>query len=344
MIPFSEKDRKETPSVSNDQMEQIYKELQTPYKWGAVVKMEHHLTDCPTIFRKEGLWYMMYTAIDPGAENMGYDTYLAVSSDLLHWEEKGKILTRSKEGWDGCQVDAGLALLDTAWEGEHALHSYGGKYWATYLGGALPGYETPPLHIGLACSDDPTQAIEWERKAQPILRMDDKDSRWFETFTLYKSYVFRDEEETLGYPFVMFYNCKGAADMPERIGLAVSKDMENWERYGANPVIDNGDIRGNFISGDPQIIKMGDVWVMNYFIAMSEDGKCTAFDTFAVSRDLVNWRKWEGRPLVEPKEEWENTFAHKPFVLKHNGVVYHYYCACNDKEERFIAVATSKEM
>ena len=257
MIPILEKNIKDTPFVSNEEMERVYRELQTPYKWGAVIKKEQQLTDCPTIFQKDGIWYMMYTAINPSAENMGYDTYLAKSFDLLHWEESGRILTRSKAGWDGCQVDAGLALMDTAWEGDHALHSYQGKYWATYIGGALPGYETPPLHIGLACTDAPTQAKEWKVKAEPILRMDDDDSRWFEAFTLYKSYVFRDDEETLGYPFVMFYNCKGAADMPERIGIAVSEDMERWERYGENPVIDNGDTKGNFISGDPQIIKMG---------------------------------------------------------------------------------------
>ena len=30
--------------------------------------------------------------------------------------------------------------------------------------------------------------------------------------------------------------------------------------------------------------------------------------------------------------------------MKHNGVVYHFYCAVNDAEQRGIAIATSKPM
>jgi predicted GH43/DUF377 family glycosyl hydrolase len=71
--------------------------------------------------------------------------------------------------------------------------------------------------------------------------------------------------------------------------------------------------------------------------------KPRAFDTFAVSRDLVHWTKWDGPHLVEPSEPWDATFAHKPWLLKHEGVVYHYYCAVGDKG-RCIALATSKEV
>ena len=34
-------------------------------------------------------------------------------------------------------------------------------------------------------------------------------------------------------------------------------------------------------------------------------------------------------------------FAHKSYVVKHNGVVYHFYCAVNNAGQRGIAVATS---
>jgi len=37
-------------------------------------------------------------------------------------------------------------------------------------------------------------------------------------------------------------------------------------------------------------------------------------------------------------------FAHKSFVVKHNGVVYHFYCAVNKAEQRGIAIATSKDL
>src|SRR5207253_9836581 len=103
------------------------------------------------------------------------------------------------------------------------------------------------------------------------------------------------------------------------------------------PVIDNGP---EGISGDPQIVQIDDVRVMFYF---GHRWKPKAFDTFACSHELLNWTKWDGPHLVEPSQTWDETFAHKPWVLKHDGVVYHFYCAVG-KEGRAIAVATSKDM
>jgi predicted GH43/DUF377 family glycosyl hydrolase len=118
--------------------------------------------------------------------------------------------------------------------------------------------------------------------------------------------------------------------------MAVSRDMVRWSRYGEGPVVDNG--KG--ISGDPQIVRMGDVWVMFYFGA---GWKANAFDTFAVSYDLVHWTKWKGPDLVAPSLPWDETYAHKPWVLSHDGVVYHFYCAVGT-EGRLIALATSQDL
>jgi hypothetical protein len=37
-------------------------------------------------------------------------------------------------------------------------------------------------------------------------------------------------------------------------------------------------------------------------------------------------------------------YAHKSFVLKYKGVVYHFYDAVDKKQQRGIAVATSKDL
>ena len=68
-----------------------------------------------------------------------------------------------------------------------------------------------------------------------------------------------------------------------------------------------------------------------------------AFDTFACSYDLVHWTKWDGLDLISPSEPWDHRYAHKPWVLKHNGIVYHSYCAVGD-QGRVIALATSKPL
>ena len=128
---------------------------------------------------------------------------------------------------------------------------------------------------------------------------------------------------------------------PMHWGHVSSTDMLNWKRYGKDAVIDNG--KG--LSGDPQIVKIGDVWVMFYFGAgwANQGSRAAAFDTFACSYDLKNWTKWTGKNLVEPSESFDKTYAHKPWILKHNGIVYHFYCAVGDRG-RNIALATSKDL
>ncbi|MCX6877601.1 MAG: glycosylase [Verrucomicrobia bacterium] len=327
------KARQDGKAVPENVMKEIHEKLKTPYKYGVVIKGEGgKLADCPNVFRHNGKWYMMYVS-NPG---QGYETYLAVSDDLLKWTPLGKNLTFTKSGWDAWQADTSIALYDPAWGGSYELQQYDGKYWLSYIGGALQGYEPDPLAIGMAWSNEPAAAKEWTRIAEnPVLTRDQPDIRPFENTTLYKSTIIWDKQETLGYPFVMYYNGK-RADGSERIGMAVSKNMTRWSRYGTEPVIDNGS--GN--SGDPQITRIGEVWVMIYYGAF---WKPKAFDTFACSYDMVTWTKWTGPHLVEPSVPFDNEFAHKPWVVFHNGVVYHFYCASGD-QGRVIAVATSKEL
>jgi hypothetical protein len=195
--------------------------------------------------------------------------------------------------------------------------------------------------IGLAHTDDPSVVKDWIRLPEnPVLSPAQPDTRDFEHTTLYKSAIIRDEARTLGAPFVMFYNGKAPPYGQESIGLAISDDLRVWRRLGHGPVINNVGPAPWAISGDPQLAKIGDVWVMFYFGAFWKPG---AFDTFAASYDLVHWTKWDGPHLVEPSEPYDKQFAHKPWVLKHEGVVYHFYCAVGD-QGRVIALATSKDL
>jgi predicted GH43/DUF377 family glycosyl hydrolase len=278
---------------------------------------------------------MVYVA---NANKVGYQTHLAVSDDLLRWEPLGKILSFRDDGWDHWHAVGGIALADYDWNGSHAIQKFDDRYWITYIGGALQGYEPDPLSIGIAWTQNPTAAQEWTRLPNnPVLGPGDADVRPFEKKTLYKSNIIWDRAKTLGSPFVMFYNGKPEGPGTERIGMAVSGNMTHWKRFGSAPVIDNGP-RG--ISGDPQIVRIDNLWVMFYF---GHVWKPKAFDTFACSHDLVNWTRWEGPHLVEPTEPWDATFAHKPWVVNWKGVVYHFYCAVGDKG-RAIALATSADL
>ena len=311
--------------------------MKTPFKYGVVLRGgPRELLDCPSVFRFGDRWFMLYVAI---RDDVGYETFLAESEDLRHWTPRGRVLSFPRAGWGAWQVDGGIALVDPAWGGSARAEMFEGKYWMSYIGGAKQGYEPDPLALGLAWTETPNEPREWTRfAANPVLTPAQSDARPFESATLYKRTILRDQARTLGHPFVMFYNGKASRARHEAIGLAVSDDLVTWRRFGAEPVVDNAPGQPA-ISGDPQVVRLGDLWVMFYF---GHRWKPKAFDTFAVSRDLVHWTKWEGAHLVEPSEPWDETFAHKPWLLKHEGVVYHFYCAVG-REGRVIALATSRD-
>ena len=325
-------------NVTDAELQRIYDEVKTPFKYGVILHPgPGEYFDCPSIFRYHERWYMLYVAIK---DKVGYETWLAVSDNLLHWEALGRTLPFARTGWDAWQGDGGAALVDCIWGGSAALQQFDGRYWMSYIGGAKQGYEPDPLAIGMAWTTTPDRAAPWTRLPQnPVLSTTQPDVRPFESVTLYKSTIIRDPDETLGFPFVMFYNGKTQQGHHEAIGMAVSRDLTTWVRYGAEPVVDNAP-GWPASSGDPQIVRLGNLWVMFYF---GFRWAPRAFDTFAVSRDLVHWTKWSGPPLVEPSETWDETFAHKPWLLKHDGVVYHFYCAVAG-DQRTIALATSKNL
>ena len=339
--------------ISQEEMQHIYQEVRTPYKYSMVVAPtdNYHKIDCPTVFHVGDKWLMTYVVYNGknGTDGRGYETWLAESDDLLHWTTKGRILSYKDDGWDMNQRGGFPALVDWTWDGSYELGVFKNKYWMTYIGGHGTGYEAvrEPLNIGMAWTNgDITQAHEWQSADAPLLSINDKDVQWWEKLVQYKSTIYDDPAKTLGKRFVMFYNAGGINPAnqlkAERIGIALSNDLKKWKRYDGNPVFANE--VGGIITGDAQIAKMGDCYVMFYFKAYDPSRKYNAFNTFAVSRDLIHWQTWDGEDLIIPSKPYDEMFAHKSYVLKHDGVVYHFYCAVNNDQQRGIAVATSVPM
>jgi len=331
-------------------MQNIYDEVKTPYKYGLVIapKNDSFKIDCPSVFRKGKNWYMTYIQFT----GRGYETWLAKSKNLLEWKTLGRVLsfsdTTDKDNmdWDANQKAGYISLQDTKWGGSYELEKFNNKYWMSYIGGKETGYEAGKLSIGIAhTTGDITEAHEWIRVGDAVLSASDIDVRWWENKKLFKSTVIWDKNKTLGHPFVMYYNANGdtSNNTPkwrwfERIGMAVSDDMINWQRYQTDPVVHHK----IGITGDGVIQKIGDVWVMFYFGAFWE-GRKDAFNRFACSYDLVHWTDWNGDDLIKSSEAFDDKYAHKSFVVKWKGVVYHFYCAVDTKDHRGIAVATSSD-
>ena len=354
--------------ITQKEMSSIYQEVRTPYKYGMVVAPtdNYHKIDCPTVFRKGDSWFMTYVVYNgkEGLDGRGYETWLAKSDDLLHWQTLGRILSYKDDGWDMNQRGGFPALIDWTWDGSYAIGQYKKNYWMTYIGGHGTGYEAvrEPLNIGLAWTDgDITKPHEWQSGNSPLVSITDKDAQWWEKLTEYKSTIYElksDKQKGKGrkrgglpkgiskYRFIMFYNAGGVNPAnnlkAERIGIALSNDLRKWKRYDGNPVYFHE--APGIITGDAQIVKMGDLYVMFYFSAYNPTRKYAAYNTFAVSRDLLNWQDWTGQDLITPSKSYDELFAHKSYVVKHDGVVYHFYCAVNNDQQRGIAVATSVPM
>ena len=262
--------------ISQQDMQRIYQEVRTPYKYGMVVAPadNYHKTDCPTVFQENGKWYMTYVVYNgkDGIDGRGYETWLAESEDLLSWKTLGRLLSYKDDGWDMNQRGGFPALIDWTWNGNYQMSTFKGRHWMTYIGGHGTGYEAvkEPLNIGVAWTQSNiTQAHEWQSADKPLLSINDKKAQWWEKLVQYKSTIYYDPQKTLGKRFVMFYNAGGVNPdnnlKAERIGIALSNDLKKWKRFDGNPIFANE--VGGIITGDAQIAKMGDLYVMFYFMA-----------------------------------------------------------------------------
>ena len=250
-------------SVSQAAMQKIYDEVKTPYKYGLVVVPadNNHKMDCPTVFRKDGKWYMSYLVYDGKAhrDGRGYETWLAESDDLLVWNTLGRILPFPEEGsgrWDENELAGYISLIDYQWGGTYEPQQFDGKYWLSYFGSTERGYENGRLEIGVAyTAGDITTAHHWNTLPKPVLSPADENRGEWENTKLYKSSVIWDKNKTFGHPFVMYYNAGGIAsgetNQIERIGIALSDEMLNWKRYPENPVLSHDEgIQYEYITVD----------------------------------------------------------------------------------------------
>jgi len=323
----------------------------TPYKYGKPVLagsgMEGHFdyraVDIPFVFRHNNKFYMMYV----GYDDIGYQTAIATSDDLLNWEHQGVILRRNEgSGWDSKNVAGTWILKEHRMDAPPKLKKWKNKYWLVYHAYPNFGYEEGSAKIGLAWSED-EDLLEWNRLENPIL-VPEEGADW-ERGGLYKECLI--EENGV---FYLFYNAKNNdTRWVEQTGLATSTNLVDWQRYEHNPVLKVSPERWDlgFVS-DPCVLKDGDQWVMYFFgynYAEAQEG-------IAFSKNLLDWGKYP-EPIIRVGKEGEidSIFAHKPCVITHNGVLYHFYCSCREyregdptvnygREFRTISVAVSEDI
>ncbi len=317
----------------------------TPHKLGRPVltgsgepgAFDERAVDVPFVFEHLGAYYMTFVGFD----GRGYQTALARSDDLLHWEKLGVILRRGEgSGWDSANAAGTWLLCENDLDCPRTLRKWEGKYWLAYHSYPGEGYESGQARFGLAWTQDES-LMTWHRLPEPFLTPE-AGADW-ERGGLYKECLI--EHEGL---FYCFYNAKDLHAM-EQTGLATSPDLRTWTRHPGNPVLRTtpGAWDSRFRS-DPCVVRHDGRWVMFHF---GYDGK-HAQEGIAFSDDLLHWEQHPEPILtVGPEGALDSRHAHKPAVIMRDGVLYHFYCACrphregdptdNSGEFRCIAVATS---
>lgn len=296
----------------------------TEYKYGREVlgpsgvsgTYDERAVDCPFVFYHNQQYYMMHVGFD----GIGYQTALAVSKDLLHWDKDAIIFRRGEQdGWDKGGVAGMWILKEDDLHAVPVLKKVEGKYWMIYHSYPDAGYEAGPARIGLAYTEDESLR-EWTRLEAPILTWE--NGNVWEKCGLYKGCMVEHEGR-----YYMFYNAKNSQvwKWHEQIGMAVSDNMIDWERVYDEPVIQNTpDTWDSYFCADPHVVRDGEVWVMYYY---GYDG-IHAQDGIAFSEDLLHWEKAQ-EPILRygGGGEIDEFHAHKPCVVEKDGCLYHFYCA-----------------
>lgn len=319
--------------------------------------------DDPIVFHAEGRFYMLYIGFD----GVGYQTGLASSSDLITWKRDALVGPRDPASkYTRYNLAISSILRDKNLHGTGEALKIDGQYVAAWNAYPGAGYEEGAAVIGLARSRD----LRHWTLTDPILHPED-GAPW-ERGGLYRPDLFLDEQKGKR-TFFLYYNAK-TETLPksegggwhEQTGVATSSDLVTWTRSPLNPILHNGprgsatypafdprstaapstpDARDSHFASNPFVVKNGAQYAMYYFgFPYQRPGR--ACELLALGNDPFHFTKVP-EVLIDTGSPGtiDETFAHKPSVIFHDGALHHFYCAVSGKypnEVRGIAVARSK--
>jgi len=315
--------------------------------------------DDPIVFRANGTFYMLYI----GYDGTGYQTGLASSEDLLHWKRTALVGARDAGSrFTRYNLAISSILRDKNLHGSGEALKVNGQYLAARNAYPSAGYEEGAAVIGLATSPD---LLRWTL-TDPIFYP--QDGAPWEHGGLYRPDLLLD-----GGTYYLYYNAKTdtlpkaeGGGWHEQTGVATSKDLKRWARSPLNPILGNGqrgsasypvanplhdasplipDARDSRFASNPYVVRNGREYAMFYFgFGYERPGR--ACEMLALGSDPLHFTKVP-EILIDTGAPGsvDETFAHKPSVIYHEGMLYHFYCAVSGKypnEVRGIAVARSR--
>jgi len=240
----------------------------------------------PSVVWVSGVLYNFYSGFDGRAWRTG----LATSTDGRRWEKAAApVLSPAPETWEGDYIAANGS----------ALHN-GIQFVYWYQAGR-------PARIGLARSPDGRQ---WRKHPTPVLEPGPRGT-WDEE-AVADPYVIRCGR--IYYMYFLGQNRRGL----QRLGLARSTDLIQWQKHQSNPLLDTGgpgtfDERG---LGEPAVFRAAGEF---YMIYTGRDHAENRRLGAARSGDGVRWRR---APLAAPisgDRLWNARVVCDPTVLVWGG-------------------------
>lgn len=320
--------------------------FRTPFKYGKLIlaastdpgAFDNRSVDDPFVFLHEGEFHMLYIGFDGN----GYQTGLARSHDLVNWERVACVAHRDPNSkYTRYNVALSCIVREDGLASSGKLKKVRGRYLGAWNAYPNAGYEQGSAVIGLAWSND---LLHWEL-TEPILFP--QDGAPWEHGGLYRPNLVEHDGV-----FYLYYNAKTdtlpkseGGGWHEQSGVATSRDLKQWTRYAGNPVLCNGahDSPDARFASNPFVVRHKDLWGMYYF---GFDWKGKARELLALGSDPYHFEKVNEIMIdVGAPGTVDETFAHKPCILYHDGALYHFYCAVSGKwphEVRGISVARSK--
>ena len=341
--------------------------FRTPYKYPELIlkatgrkgDFDGQSVDDPIVFYANGAFHMLYLGFD----GTGYQTGLATSTDLLHWTRTALVGPRDPTSkYTKYNLALSSILRDKNLRGKGEAIKIGGRYLAAWHAYPGAGYEEGAALIGLARSED---LLHWHL-TDPILTP--QDGAPWEHGGLYRLDLMLDRGT-----FYLYSNAKtdplpksDGGGWHEQTGVATSTDLKTWTRFRNNPILRNGprgsdtyptqnpihatnpptpDARDSRFASNPFVVQNGANFGMFYF-GFNYQRPGRACEMLALGSDLFTFIKVP-EVLIDTGAPGsiDETFAHKPSVITHEGTLYHFYCAVSGKwpnETRGIAVARSK--
>jgi len=129
-----------------------------------------------------------------------------------------------------------------------------------------------------------------------------------------------------------------------KIGIAVSKDLNSWQKLDNNPLLiegKDGEWDNDFVA-HAYVFKDKNKFYMLY--DGSRKGDWLESIGLAESKNLTDWEKYAGNPIFTVGTNWwENRHVSRCCVFKENGVYYLYYAGHDGERER-IGMAKGKSL